>query len=905
MRTRAYLSTYEDLLKHLPMGSPIGLGSAAEGVNLMQHWHPLYLPRERVLYFFIQRCTCSKTIGVCMNRLLLLALCVAGCTFFASAESLPDLSDEALQELEQFLATEYAQQTVLPDVGWDAQVGMNAISDMRVITMFEANGVLWVSGSFLTAGSADIPYFAGWDGSDWTTLHGAQFNSTVSTMFALGDSLLVGGPFSELHIHDTDDTVDAAGLALWTGDAWQALDIEFQPAATDGGPAFVEVNSIVRFGDDILIGGRFQGTYFKPSGGFVFYDGLISYDGTEFDSFGGRLVNGNFSGHCRSLIVKDDEVVMTGQFTGFLDGEQFQNIVRYDGSTWAQYANGLDAPVVKTAMWNDNMVVMGPFTQDGLGTPLQSIAMYDGNAWTNLGEELQGNVFDMDVVDNELYVAGNVIHDNFLFVGKRNTEGMWLPLGDGTRGIATRVTGYNGGVAVAGLFSQAADQETPFLAHYANDSWSALGTPLGDAGLPNFNVFVAAIESFGDEIVVGGQFNVMDNQSMYNVAAYNAGTGSWSVLGDGLDGTVLDLYADGNLLYAAGAFVNGSSLAVWDGSAWEFVGGDLVGQIGVIHPHQDKLLLGGSFTIEGVEGTDNLALFDPTTETFSSFAPGIVNNQRNQALQAVSSIAFDGNDMIIGGDFHVTTLLGDTLRFVARYAGKEWYAVGEQLDGAVSGVFAHEGAIEVVGFFRGTTTGTVLNYVAQLEGLNWAPIGDHISGVFLGLNGVFCGYRTSGALYIGGLFQYENLPSLSSFARYNIELQEWEVIGTGMNNAPFTMQPIGSKMYLGGAFTQAGGVTAKRIAAWTISPESDVQTFEHVGMSVYPVPATTELLIKSVETQLQHVTLYDVVGNIVLSQAVTPALQYSIDVSEISAGTYVVVVEFESGKQVTKTVVVQ
>ena len=87
-------------------------------------------------------------------------------------------------------------------------------------------------------------------------------------------------------------------------------------------------------------------------------------------------------------------------------------------------------------------------------------------------------------------------------------------------------------------------------------------------------------------------------------------------------------------------------------------------------------------------------------------------------------------------------------------------------------------------------------------------------------------------------------------------------------------------------------------------PSWSVDEMEYaVLVNVWPNPATTTVNIKG--ENLSAVYMYNVMGQLVLSLDVTDDEQYSVDVSNLTGGIYLMNVINQNGGSVLKKVVVQ
>jgi hypothetical protein len=96
----------------------------------------------------------------------------------------------------------------------------------------------------------------------------------------------------------------------------------------------------------------------------------------------------------------------------------------------------------------------------------------------------------------------------------------------------------------------------------------------------------------------------------------------------------------------------------------------------------------------------------------------------------------------------------------------------------------------------------------------WSSLGTGSSNGVLG--GVLALAVVGNEVYVGGFFTQAGGVSANRVARFNTQTNTWSSLGTGSSNgvdsAVFALAVVGNEVYVGGWFTSAGGVSANSVA---------------------------------------------------------------------------------------------
>jgi hypothetical protein len=186
----------------------------------------------------------------------------------------------------------------------------------------------------------------------------------------------------------------------------------------------------------------------------------------------------------------------------------------------------------------------------------------------------------------------------------------------------------------------------------------------------------------------------------------------------------------------------------------------------------------------------------------------------------VYTVVRAGAAIYIGGAFE--TAGNVVARNVARWDGTSWSSLG---NGIANGVNGPVQALLVVGtdlYVGGRfdqAGGAAARSVAKWSGTGWSSLGAGISNGNGQLARVQALARIGTDLYVGGNFFQAGNASANSIAKW--DGATWSALGAGFNNGVSGLIPSvqalaasGTDLYVAGSFDRAGGLTTSRIAKW-------------------------------------------------------------------------------------------
>jgi hypothetical protein len=557
------------------------------------------------------------------------------------------------------------------------------------------------------------------------------------------------------------------------------------------------------------------------------------------------------------------------------EGTFDQTVRRWTGTAWEGLSATNTGNVYDMLVYNGELFIAGTFITQFVipgSDPAHYIARWIPGSvkWEDVnqadfGSQTNTAVRAMAEYNGELYVAGwkvsgasitgSAIHITHGYPG----GALFTTITDGTDpGGIYDLDVFAGELLIGGGFLEINGVTCNSFAGWNGSSFHAfqggVGNPSGSS-----NIWSIVIH---EGICIGGAFTTAGGTTVNRVAFWPPGGSAWQARGTGTDGTVYDLSSYRGELIAVGSFANAgvpaNDIAHWNGTAWAPFGGGTANYVLAMTTFAGRLVAGGSFSqpTQSLGTASNIAGWNGGA--LSAFGTGM--NNVVYALESFKYPGFNGsNELIAGGIFttaggvgalriarwrenpisaipppaweamgagfnfnvfaiermggttyaggNFSSSGGTALQRVARWneTTDVWENIGGMPSGEVYALKEYNGYLYAGGTFT-SANGIATGGLARFDGTSWSQVGGTFSGW------VFALEVYNGSLIIGG--QFPGLPGSPNIARW--DGANYYTLGSGGTNSVGvrSLKTNGGRLYAGGYFTAAGGVSCNNIAWW-------------------------------------------------------------------------------------------
>ena len=401
----------------------------------------------------------------------------------------------------------------------------------------------------------------------------------------------------------------------------------------------------------------------------------------------------------------------------------------------------------------------------------------------------------------------------------------------------------------------------------------------------NGPVNTIAVDGVSQTVYAAGSFSTTgEGVVCNNIAAYISGIAGydWIAVGSGVNGTVHAMVISNNKIYVGGEFTMAGStvanhIAVYDISTGQWSAlGSLDSTVRALVFYNNELYAGGNFTgfVSKWNGTQ-------WTDVTAGFIYG----------EGVHALHVFNNELVIGGNFECAT--GALRTHIATYNGSYMGTLGFGTVTPVNDLETHNGILfAACNFVSGNDTCALASY----ENGDWITrikSSNEISSFFAG-NAINTLVSANGLLLAGGDFDCgsgmtygNNLAQLSKAQWGDTTLYDCMPL-TITDEKVNSLAASFNTLYFGGNFSHAGmGDTANHIAYLQLTATGIKTPHENsVSINVFPNPASSHIRVEANEN-ISQIQVTDINGHQILTDK-SSTTSKEVSIAQLPGGVYFV-----------------
>jgi hypothetical protein len=660
---------------------------------------------------------------------------------------------------------------------------------------------------------------------DAATPLGATVTNNVSAVVQSGNRVYIGGSFTDVGVRRGSGLeLDSTSAALHGGTPQVAGAVHAAINDAAGGRyiggEFTQVGGLPRARIARLLPDGGVDPYFDAAAGFnstvqaLALDGSRLYAGGSFDTYGGAP---------RRYVAALDATTAALDMTFVPPGTGFDSSIHalavsgprlYAGGWFGSY-NGttrrrIAALDTTTAALDTTFVPPGT----GFNSVVNSLAtsgalVYAGGSFTTYNGTARNRIAALNATTAAL-------------------DTTFVPPGTGLNDTVQAVVVSGAVVYAGGSFTNYNGTARNRIAAL-NATTAALDPTFVPPGT-GFNDGVSALAVSGTRLYAGGYFTNYNGTTRRRIAALDTTTAALDVTfdaGNGFNSNVNSLAISGTRVYAGGHFTTYAAatrpgIAALDSTTaaldTTFVppGTGFNGHVSTLAISGTRIYVGGEFTSYNGASRGRIAALDATTAALdTTFVP-----PGTGFSHGVRAVVVSGGLLYAGGAFNfyngVSRNSIAALNATTAALDTTFVPPGTGFDSTVNTI-AISGTRLYAGGWFGSYNGTTRNRIAALN-TTTAALDTTFVPPGTGFDSIVSTLTISGTrLYVGGWFSNYNGASRSNVAALDATTAALDPTfvppGTGFGSPVEALAISGSRLYVGGNFTSYNGTTRNRIAA--------------------------------------------------------------------------------------------
>ena len=699
---------------------------------------------------------------------------------------------------------------------------------------------IYFGGSFTTVdGEARERLAAVNSDGDLVPSFSPSVNSTVEVVEVISGDIYFGGSFSQVNgidsrriaavddtgvltsfdagnVNSTVNTILVDGTSLYIGGSFTQIEgntrnrvaeLNVNTGALQGFSVSIENGTVLALdiqGNTLAVGGTFT----QVEGEFTRY--LF-----EVDIPSGDIGDRNFllNSNARALLYLGTDLLVGGDFT-YVNARSDSRLFEVNRTSLERtdlILDNVNGVVNDIDLVGDILYLGGTFSQIN-GENRLRVAGLDLTdlSLSSLNPEPNSTINDLEVDGNILYLVGSftqIAGENRNYVGSYDMNTMsltdWNPSANTT---VNHISISGTDIVLGGNFTYLGFAPNAYLAEF-NPSTNEFSSVVPNG--VNSTIFELFIEN--DHLYAGGQFSSFGGESRNNFAQFNLNTQTVEPLVLNCNNRVEAIFKDGDNLYIGGLFSTVNDVPKGSAACYN-VQSDILSDWNprlnswcyAIGGSDGNVILGGPFSQTDVQSRSRIACVNLTDGAPDEFEVPNING-------TVFGLERYGDDLIFGGTF--TSVNSESRPGLAAVNAE----TAEVSDLALSDINNWIDDVKVIGnelFLAGRFT--VINGSERGRGASIDLLSGDLTGFDPRFNNNSFFLNSDGAnLFYGGSLTLTGTHNRNRFAAIHSNTNEILDLGSGagFNGTVLAIEFDDDNVYLGGSFSTAYGENRARLAS--------------------------------------------------------------------------------------------
>ena len=584
-----------------------------------------------------------------------------------------------------------------------------------------------------------------------------------------------------------------------------------------------------------------------------------------------------------------------------------------------------------------------------------------GGVWTQIGSDINGSPDDISGSAVSLSSDGNIVaigapysdlngyNSGHVRIYK-NIEGVWNKIGQDIYGesiedlFGSSLSLSTDGkiVAIGAKNNSKKSILSGSVSIYKNISgvWTQLGEDINDGNLTGNNLGSSvSLSSDGSIMAIGIKNGNGNGFSSGYVQIYKNIEGVWSQIGENINGEAtadvsgssISLSADGNIIAIGaedndGNGINSGHVRIYKNieGVWTQLGQDIDGEAAYdrsgnsvsLNTEGSIIAIGAKSNTGNGNGSGHVRIYKYIEGVWVQQGQDIDGESSGDASGYSVSLNTDGNIIAIGARrSEVNGKLLGHVRIYKNTAGV-WAQIGQDIDGEAAFDFSGysvslnaNGDIVAIGARTNDGNGSDSGHarVYKNKAGVWTKMGQDIDGEAAGDNsGSPVSINAKGnVVAIGAIYNNGNGIKAGHVRIYQDINSDWQLIseingeaaGDNLGTA-ISLSSDGSIVAISAPFNDGNVFNAGHVRVYDISKTLTIKNYESEVFTIYPNPASKQIIIQLENSKLKSVNIFNSLGQFIKSSK-----ELTIDTYNLSKGIYYLQIETDKGKASKKLVI--